>query len=766
MRVRVAYCGLPLALAAVAVPVAARAESGEAEQPTGGPQPYVDRLIDGGGLQPLLAESEERTSGMKGNVRSLAVELSGSRIAPKSRVSGVDNSGFDNRQEEAGISISGRYQTDNYGLFGIDAELRRGTGRRQLGGDGSSSSTSGSITLSNRDFPLGNGWLADSAAGMVTSVAIPLLRQQPRFYVPTSPLLGGTVTFRSYDGSGKLAGVENPESRASVNLSVGEPGLLGGLHLADFSGLSGIAVSAGGQAELSPRLVAGFQAIGVENARDPYALIFRGTSSTSGNSGRISTQAALGSIGYSVGAFHLQANAIWSHLSGKGLGSATDGFGLAASGNSATAAGGWLDASYRTGRTAHTGGVYYFGPDLAWGTSAIVNNAYGAYYRFSAASQRWRWTASIDAVDSVDGRSASGVLANADVRRQLTFNTAIGVNSTLRITNRHTSSQVLAYVDFQNPLGSTRTEAGWSRDPSSRFYHLGWNQNWSLPAWLPSGSRLSTQLTFDRRLQAASAPYGVDRNAKDRTHSFGAAVNAGASPFGGISFDATVAFNSDASTSSSSIYGPVDATGGVLGVLSSQQGRAFSATLSATARLSSNWSLSGSFTDSRSNLLSRYGLSGLASSPLGYTASELAEVQKSSFRLVAGYLTLRYAISAGRPKGAMGRREFPVGGTGVVAGRVYLDGNANGQREPSEAGVVGIVVILDGIQSVRTDEAGVYRFDRVADGRHRISVNADALPLPWSIRSDDIAGSNGSFTASVDVGVRSTTVLDIAARRD
>ena len=64
----------------------------------------------------------------------------------------------------------------------------------------------------------------------------------------------------------------------------------------------------------------------------------------------------------------------------------------------------------------------------------------------------------------------------------------------------------------------------------------------------------------------------------------------------------------------------------------------------------------------------------------------------------------------------------PVGGTGTLAGHVYLDANANRVREPSEAGAAGIIVILDGILAIRTDQSGYYRFDDVADGRHRVTV--------------------------------------------
>ena len=132
----------------------------------------------------------------------------------------------------------------------------------------------------------------------------------------------------------------------------------------------------------------------------------------------------------------------------------------------------------------------------------------------------------------------------------------------------------------------------------------------------------------------------------------------------------------------------------------------------------------------------------------------------------AGYLTLRYSISAGRPQGALGLRQFPVGGVGNLEGRVFLDTNNNRIREPSEPGVPGIVVILDRIQAVRTDQAGYYRFEGIIDGAHRITLNADALPLPWFIESDNKRGTDQLFAATVEIGVRSTTKLDIAASRE
>jgi hypothetical protein len=92
--------------------------------------------------------------------------------------------------------------------------------------------------------------------------------------------------------------------------------------------------------------------------------------------------------------------------------------------------------------------------------------------------------------------------------------------------------------------------------------------------------------------------------------------------------------------------------------------------------------------------------------------------------------------------------------------------NANGRRDAGEGGVAGIIIVLDGIQAVRTDDGGSYRFEAVADGAHRVTVNADSLPLPWSIRSENSDGVNGSFAKSIEIEVRSTTQLDIAAQKE
>lgn len=740
-----------LAAATAVLPAAAVAT----EREMAPAQAYVDRLIDDGQLEPVTSVEAPPASERKGNLRSLAVEVGGSITAPRSRLDGVAAGSLDETQREAGIAITARYQTANLGLIGLDAQLRRGTSPGPFAAP-AGESWSGSVTATTRGLPLGKGWLADSALGATTMLVSDLARRQSRFFLPSLPIMGANLALRGYAPLTAVPGGGEPVARASFNLAAGEPGLFGGVRLSDFTGLGGLAVSGGAQAALSSEWSAAVQALAVRDTRDPYAAILQDPALTPPGA-RVSAQGTYAALAYNRGALRLQANAIWSHRAG---GSANAIF------PAGSAVGGWVDGRLRAGRASHSAGLYYFAPGLSWGTSALINNARGGYYRFASVSQRWRWTVNLDAVDAVRTGGASGLIANGEVRRKLNFTTWAGFSSTVRRTRAQTSAQVLGFLDFTTGLGETRTELGWAGDRETSLYRVGLHQHWELPDWLPSGSRLSTQISYQRSRQATAPLVPPGSPAKEQTDSVAVGLSAGAAPFSGVSFDATLAYNSDARLTAASALGPIDAGSGVLGLLSTQQGRAFSATLVASARLSSQWSLSASYTDTTSHLTARYGLSDPGASLLGLLPGQSLAGQRSSFRLRAGFLTLRYTGSAGRGRGALGLRAYPVGGTGNLEGRIFLDANDSGRHEAAETGVAGILVILDGVQAVRTDETGFYRFEGVADGPHRITLNADALPLPWVIEAEGKRGSGEAYIREISVGVRETLRLDIAASKE
>lgn len=730
------------------------AAADEAKSGTEAGEAYVDRLIDGGSLAPEFMREEPPAAARSGNLRSLVVELGGSVTAPRARVNGLAQPGSDPVLRESGLLVSARYQSDNLGLLGLDAQLRRGASPGPFG-NAAREHWSGSVTATSRGLPLGDGWLADVAAGATAMPVSDLARRQSRFFLPSLPIMGAQSVLRSYAPLARGAGTIEPEPVATVNLAVGEPGLFGGVRLSDFNGLGGLAVSGGGQMALAPRWTAAVQALAVRDTRDPYAVILQ--TAPGPDQGRISAEAAYAALAYTGAGLRVQANGVWSHRSGTAVNAIVP---------SGDAFGGWLDARLRVGRASHSAGLYYFGPGLAWGTSALINNARGGYYRFTRASQRWRWTINLDAVDAVSASGNSGLIANVEVRRKLSFATWAGFSSAVRRTRGQTSGQVLGFVDFRNRLGETRAELGWAHDPLMDIYRVGLNQHWNMPDWLPSGSRLSTQVSYQFSTQAAAGLAAAGKPAREEASSIALGLSAGATPFNGVSFDATLAYNSDARLARAGAFGPVDMGSGALGVLSSQQGQAFSATIVASVRLAPQWSLSASYTDATSRLTARYGLLDPVLSIPGLGPDALGDGTRSTFRLRAGFLSLRFSGSAGRQRGSLGLRTYPVGGTGNLEGRVYLDANDNQRHEPEEVGVAGIVIILDGIQAVRTDASGYYRFEGISDGPHRITVNADTLPLPWVIEADGKRGSGAPYVRDLELGVRETLRLDIPGRKD
>ncbi len=92
----------------------------------------------------------------------------------------------------------------------------------------------------------------------------------------------------------------------------------------------------------------------------------------------------------------------------------------------------------------------------------------------------------------------------------------------------------------------------------------------------------------------------------------------------------------------------------------------------------------------------------------------------SGTKSTAPYLTIGYT------------RPFTITGPlrlGRVAADVYADANGNGQRDPQETGVAGVVIRLDERSAARTDGAGHSSVDGVREGDYRVSVDENTIPV-------------------------------------
>ncbi len=773
--------GLPAGLHAATTATATEPDDDSEALPDGSARAhpdYVDRLI--GGLAPLPIDSDEGSGGpATGRPRSLTVESSATQLSPSSRrqIAGV---GVDQPSTEAGVAVSGRFDTGNYGVLGLDGTLRYGNFAAGFGSSTASSvgvrnqpSVGGTLTLSDIGMPIGRGWVADSTAGVVDPRPILLAQAQSRFYLPSQPLLGAQIVLTDLPRDGHASS----DQAFSVNLAVGEPGLPGGLRLAQFRGLGGFEATGGAEFRPAPSFAIGVEAIDAIHVRDPYGIVFSDPAA-----GRLDGQSVLVAASAGGTDWRVQANLQHSRTSRTGadpaglpyqpftgLGSANVGPG--------SATGAWVDGVVDHGRVSQSVGLFYLDPRLAWGATPMINDSYGGYYRINVADARWRWFAGIDVSRTVSGAGLDSEYFDAGARRQLA-GLALGGEIALRVigAGRNAASlnsdvatvgakQVIGYVEIQSRLGLTRLEASYGFDREERLAHVSATQTWTLPSWLPSSTRLSTQVSYDNERDGDPSGGGA---ITARGDGIGVAVTAGGDLFSRISVDASIAYGG-----TSNGAGGVGAGSASLGVLGSfggfgsnddQHEQNFSATLAATARLSPRWTVTGSFTDSETYAQQAFGYDGLASAVPGLAAAP--SITRDHFRLISAAIAVRYSFAAGRAPAATGNRTYTGTGTGAIAGHLFLDLNGNGRRDPGEAGVRDALVVLDGRAAVRTDGAGYYRFDNVCEGRHEIGVQGDALPLPWHYRKAEDHGQTAlqdGFRAAVDVNIRATALMDIGA---
>ena len=504
-------------------------------------------------------------------------------------------------------------------------------------------------------------------------------------------------------GQGPMAGFDT-EWRGPSGLQIvagaGEPGIFDGIKVPTFDTLGGSTATLGAQWSPAPNVWVGGEYAGAHDVDVYYAPVNPALFPGQASSQRISSDTGIVTAAWQEDAStRMQLNLIDGTL---------DGY--------ANALGAWFDATHTHAGVTQSFGVFRIDPNLAWGNQLITSDVQGGYYRVDYQGRRWLADFGVDEVKSVSGDTPTTTFLTGDARYQLSRDTGIGGVANLRYSDSNTAWSVQAYLDNANSWGTGRGQLDYATDPQTSDATFTLQQTWNMP----TGARLSTSAALDR-----------------------------------IETSAITGFAEDSTLVRVALYGGGDLTArlaldGTLQWATAVQGRAApstSADVTLSWQLGRNWSLLGSYYENRVGSWTQL----VVTSPL--TPPTLAPVPSTGERGV--FLTLRYQQARGAHFVPLGGA--PGSGSGRLTGIVYLDANENGRFDAGEPVAPNVTVILDGRFSTRTDTNGRYDFPAVAAGHHVLTVQADNLPLPWTLTN--------SGRTEVDVATRERTDIDIGAVR-
>lgn len=463
----------PLALAAgVGLALATGAAvSQDATPPVPAAAPYRDRVIDPGRLAPLPPEDDaEEPAGGEGPPRSLRLELNASRTER-----GDESFG------ELGAAAGGFWESATLGSFSLDATVFR-SDRERLRAD---AGIGGSATLWQRQLHLDGGWRVDNGLGVLNTPALPLLRNQPRFFLPTAPFAGASTDWT--------------RGTLQVQGAFGRAGLYTGTRVVGFDPADGHVGAFGAQWAWAPRWSGSAMALATDGRIVPDAL--GEATLTAGRTRALHTATA------------------WAGEHGDGAQLNL----LASDGDRASALGAWLDANRRRGRYQHSYGVFRLEPDLAWGALPINSDIQGGYYRLGYQYGRWIWNAGVDRIDSISDAGFDGLYATGFARYQASGTLGYGGSVSVRRAPAVSHAAQL-FVDKRTERGQTRVQLDHADDGTTAA-------NWQL------GLDHAFALREGARLSASVAYGALAREASDATRTTTLALNGGRDFGDGFSLD-------------------------------------------------------------------------------------------------------------------------------------------------------------------------------------------------------------------------------------
>ena len=96
-----------------------------------------------------------------------------------------------------------------------------------------------------------------------------------------------------------------------------------------------------------------------------------------------------------------------------------------------------------------------------------------------------------------------------------------------------------------------------------------------------------------------------------------------------------------------------------------------------------------------------------------------------------------------------------LGAVNRIRGRIFIDSDGDGRREPGDRGAAGIRVILDDNRATDTDETGTFWFDKLLPGVYQVRIDSATLPGDLHLTTDAIRTVvlDAGKTFRVDLGL-------------
>ena len=410
------------------------------------PAPYVDQLIEGAVESEAAVPLDE--AALAPGQRSFSAEYRMEGRYPPGGGHGL----------EQGVNLAMRRETLNYGDFYIDAAVRDNrlapgetdTGRRQ----------GGRFTLYQQRFPIAQGWLADSALGIVRTPPSTLVNSSYRVFLPTS----------LFSGANTIVGDGHQEFSAYA----GHIGQLVGDAVQSFDPTSGNVAGLGYTTRTGPWTVGG------------QAIALRGNSQVADHEAA-TVAAEYGEFGAVV---HDKAQLV----ADKG-----------------GHAGGWFDGDVTTGRLRNRFGLFTLDPDLKWGDGSVANDQRGGYYRADWHMLRYTLAGGIDVLQTnvrdnpakAATKSATGYgTFSLRIDRDLTFGGGVtyqDAHNQFTTSPRGSQLTLNGYAALNTALGLSRWDLTTFRGTATGVADntidtFAWNQEWASTGYV----RLSSTLTLAR----------------------------------------------------------------------------------------------------------------------------------------------------------------------------------------------------------------------------------------------------------------------------